>query len=615
MKKTSYLPTGNEQVSIPTLATDGSIENINVLSMKYRGILELCGSKEKPFIKPVVTIDEETIEWDLKWEREDYWIPTFKGRSNHLLFEGEVVTPVEERGFYYHLTLTNESDVVKVAEWGMEGNWFETLHTINESKKVNATKSVYESDWNGLFLFELSNEAPFLSFAPMTSTPLDIATYSHEDDTITFNLKQNLTLAPGEKRELCFYWGVGLEEVGAATSAKEMVRRGSDYLKVNMKNWLQKRVQTTGDQALDEVMNLNLFFNYFFATGKTLDTEEDVLVTSRSPRYYVSAAYWDRDSLLWSFPSILMTDPKRAKSMLDYVFTIQRRNIGVHSRYIDGVVLEPGFELDELCAPLIALDSYIQHTGDWAYLNREYVRGSMMEILEKIHEHKHEAIDLYDTFLQPTDDPIVYPYLTYNNVLVWRVMQIVARYAEKSIVPLESSHLIRQAELIKQAIYKHTVIEEETGLSFAWSVDLKGNYNVYDEPPGSLQLLVYYGFCKSDDAIYQNTLRLIRSDRFSYAFVGKPFEELGCAHANHPWVLSIANSFLSGREEKARELILRTEMDGGIACESIDEYTGEPRTGHHFATCAGFLAFSIYHAFGKGQKLDWTQAVGAEQHG
>ena len=38
-------------------------------------------------------------------------------------------------------------------------------------------------------------------------------------------------------------------------------------------------------------------------------------------------------------------------------------------------------------------------------------------------------------------------------------------------------------------------------------------------------------------------------------------------------------------------------MDNGIACESVDETTGECTTGEAFATCAGFLAYAIYHAF------------------
>ena len=85
-----------------------------------------------------------------------------------------------------------------------------------------------------------------------------------------------------------------------------------------------------------------MFFCLFYSTGLTLDTEERVLVTSRSPRYYVSAAYWDRDSLLWSFPTLLDADHELAREALLYAFGRQARNIGTHSRYIDGTVLEPG---------------------------------------------------------------------------------------------------------------------------------------------------------------------------------------------------------------------------------------------------------------------------------
>lgn len=599
-----YIPTGNEQVSIPTLSQDGGIENINVMSMHYRGLIEFCGSQASPFMQPYVINQGSKVEWELQWNREDYWIPRFQGQSNNFEFSGEIVAPLGERGFYYSLSLKNKSDQHHNVEVGMEGTWTETLHTINESKTMRATKTVLESGWNHSIVFELMNEAPIMSFAPMTCTSLDRVDYEvkETENEVSYTLGRTHALAPGETTSLCFYWGIGLEEVGAATSAKEMLRKGSVELKDHLKNWLQERSRSTGEQELDEVMNVNLFFNYFYATGKTIDSEEDVLVTSRSPRYYVSAAYWDRDSLLWSFPSILVTDAKRARSMLDYVFTTQRKNIGIHSRYIDGVVLEPGFELDELCAPVIALHMYLEETGDWSYVSRSYVKDSLDLILERLEEHKHPSINLYDTFLQPTDDPIVYPYLTYNNVLVWKVYKIVAQLGERGLLPYSTAELHNHAQKIKEAIYNHAVVEEETGSCFAWSFDLKGNYNVYDEPPGSLQLLPYYEFCSFKEPIYQNTVQLIRSDRYEYAFKGKPFEELGCAHANHPWVLSIANSFLSGREKEARDLVLRSPMDGGIACESIDEYTGEPRTGEHFATCAGFLAFAIYQAYGLKQE-------------
>ena len=116
-------------------------------------------------------------------------------------------------------------------------------------------------------------------------------------------------------------------------------------------------------------------------------------MTSRSPRYYVSAAYWDRDSLLWAFPAILLADPGYARELL-LAFSRQGRNFGVHSRYIDGTVLEPGFELDELCAPVIALEGYIRTTGDDAIAALPEVKSRLEEILAKLDAHKHPDTDL-----------------------------------------------------------------------------------------------------------------------------------------------------------------------------------------------------------------------------
>jgi hypothetical protein len=601
-----YLPTGNERISIPTLFTDGSIESINFISMRHRGLIEMIGNKEmsKPFIRPILSINGEQFKGKLEWERESYWIPKFQAEDNGIKWSGEISAPIGERGFYYLLEAENKGKQSVSLQMGLEGCWAQTLNSINESKEVRAQPSVIESGWNNSILFELLGETPLFAFAPMTDQELDIVEWDQkiENDEITYQLLKNLELGTGEKVSICFYYGLGMEEVGAATSAKEILRKGWQSVRKSSVDWLNKRIRTTGDQQLDEVMNLNLFFNFFYATGQTLDTEEDVLVTSRSPRYYVSAAYWDRDSLLWSFPSILVTDTKRAKGMLEYVFTTQRRNIGVHSRYIDGTVLEPGFELDELCAPVIALDYYISVTNDWDYLKKSYIQDGLDQIQKELKNHRHETEELYDTFLQPTDDPIVYPYLTYNNVLVWKVYQIMSRFASNEGDIEKTRMFSGLADEVEKGIYQHMVVKHKGKQMFAWSVDLEGNYNVYDEPPGSLQLLPHYGFCSSKDPIYHETVEHIRSDEYSYAFKGCEFEELGCEHADHPWVLSIANSFLAGRKEQAKDLILRTPMDGGIACESIDEHTGAPRTGEHFATCAGFLAYAIYLTFGQNKE-------------
>ena len=379
-----------------------------------------------------------------------------------------------------------------------------------------------------------------------------------------------------------------------------MLRQGFDAEYEKTSRWLAARERSAGNPKLDELLNVNMFFSFFFGSGVTLDTEELVLVTSRSPRYYVSAAYWDRDSLLWSFPAILMADPAYAREMLGYVFGRQGRNVGIHSRFIDGTVLEPGFELDELCAPVLALAGYVRETGDRSVLTRAEIASGVERILSRLAEKKHPEAALYETMLQPTDDLRVYPYITYDNVLVWRLLCDLAELYE-GIWPAERCReLLRMAEQTREAIAVHCVKEKDGKRMYAWSVDLEGGWDVYDEPPGSLLLLPFRGFCSPEDEVWRNTVAVIRRKEYPYSFAGCPIAEIGCPHAPHPWVLSIANSLLSGNRESAREHLLRCVMDNGIACESVDEVTGESATGDAFATCAGFLAYAIDRAFGAG---------------
>ena len=310
-------------------------------------------------------------------------------------------------------------------------------------------------------------------------------------------------------------------------------------------------------------------------------------MTSRSPRYYVSAAYWDRDSLLWAFPAILAVDSAYAREILTYVFTRQARNFGVHSRFIDGTMLEPGFELDELCAPVIALNRYTEQTGDEAFSKLPVVQEALQAILCRLTGKKHPSVPLYETFLQPTDDMHNYIYLTYGNAL--------ACYALKALAKLLGRpELSEEAERTRQAIYKHCVKERDGRKFFAWSVDLNGHYDIYDEPPGSLLLLPFYSFCRENDPVWQATADMIRDESYELSFAGHPIAEIGCKHAPHPWILSICNSLLSGHAESALLHLSRTLLDNGVACESVNEDTGLCETGEAFATCAGFLSYALY---------------------
>lgn len=584
-----YIPTGNEIISLPKINQDtAGIEDFTFLSMHYKGMIEVRGgNEEKPLIQPFIEANGQELPLtNLQWSREHYWLPTLKAKAGSFDLSMTVLPPIEERGLAIKLILSGSENAS--VRWGLKGCWESNWHCVNEDKPLEGTMHCYESGWNFNLIFDFRSGGPVFAFAPMC-TQLCKAEYTTEGSSISYTLSCSEILSSDHASELVFYWGLGFEEVSAATSAKEMLRRGWEWEYKKTTSWLNDRIAQMGTPKLTSIYNTNLFFCIFYSTGTTLDTEELVCATSRSTRYYVSAAYWDRDVLLWAFPAILDADEKLAKEILHYVFGRQRKNIGIHSRYIDGTILEPGFELDELLAPVIALEAYTKKTGDEDILTDANVQKGILHILEILNAMEHPEVSLYETFLQPTDDEIVYPYLTYNNVLVWKSLNALAK-----LFPIQYGYLSQKADLVKEAIYKYCVFyDEKNHAYFSWSIDLKGNHNIYDEPPGSLQLLPYYGFCEFNNEVWRNTIAIIRSPKYEFSFANSPIAEIGCAHAPYPWILSLCNSLLCGHAEQALQELEIIEMDNGIACESVDPIFGKCTTGAAFATCAGFLCHSM----------------------
>ena len=585
----NYQVTGNEYVSLPTIReSDGAVEGVSFLYQAVKGMIELKG--RGGFLRPYVQCGGRDEALRPVWSRAHCWIPSFVSGTEDTAFRCTYLPPVGERGFGLRLEGKNKGQSPREITLGVRGDWAETLHTVNESIPLTEGKKAVDSYWNHMFVFQQVPGAPLMAFAPIVGDDQPFSEIDQgaawERDGFAYAIHKTALAGPGETVTLDVFFGVGYEQVAAAASAKEMLRQGFDALLRRTEDWLARREKPMDDPVLHTILNTNLFFCFFFASGRAVDTEELCMMTSRSPRYYVSAAYWDRDSLLWAFPAIVETDAAYARELLLSVFRVQGRNFGVHSRYIDGTVLEPGFELDELCAPVIALKRYLDKTGDRALLARREILCGLETVLRGLEGRKHPDIDLYGTFLQPSDDLRKYPYLTYDNVLAWAALRCLGAW-------LDRPELAERAERVRDAIRERCVFDWEGRPVFAWSTDLEGHWDVYDEPPGSLQLLPFYGFCERDDPVWQNTAALIRSAEYPLSFAGCPIAEIGCRHAPHPWVLALCNSLLSGHREEALRHLRLTKLDNGVACESVHEETGACATGAAFATCAGFLAFAM----------------------
>ena len=317
----NYQVTGNEYISLPTLReSDGAAEGVTFLYMQVKGLLELRG--KAGLIRPYMEAEGQRLPLHPKWTREHCWIPGFTSEERTLRFSCVYLTPIGERGFMVRLVLENTGDTPQQVRFGVEGEWSQTLHEINETTELNAGREAYESGWNHMFIFSQKPGLPLFAFAPCVADPQQFAQIDqHAEwtrDGFAYDIYRTLILQPGKKAVLDIPWGVGYDGVAAATSAKELLRQGFEAVHERTVRWLAAREKRLADSSLSKILNTNLFFAFFYASGRTIDTEELCLMTSRSPRYYVSAAYWDRDSLLWAFPAILTVDVAYAREILTY---------------------------------------------------------------------------------------------------------------------------------------------------------------------------------------------------------------------------------------------------------------------------------------------------------
>jgi hypothetical protein len=453
---------------------------------------------------------------------------------------------------------------------------------------------------------------------------------------LRFFLGATLVLGSGETEEVAFYLGVGTEGDGARLALVDLRRRGAEALGAAARRDLSRAVRGVrlaperirerlyaagepADQAavekaaahLTALCRRNLHFNRFFAAGRALDSGRLCLVTSRSPDYYVRGAFWARDAFLWSFPALLLAEPPLAREALVLGLTRYVRHGPFHACYLDGRPLYPGFALDELAAPLWAFDFYLTWTDDFSLWDEPGVREGLRLILRRFwtlaeqgREEERDGLEpdlrprrdgglLLPTFLDPSDDPAVHPYLTYTNVLSWRALTGFARRVEgRREWEEERSRALWVAEALRRGVEEHLVYGQGLHQSFAMATSGGGEVVMGDNPAGSLALLAYFGFCDRSDPVFAHTLAGLNLPGNPFYFPGS-FSGRGNRHAPFPWVIARAADLAAG-DPSALSFFLRAPLDDGLACESVDPRTGVARTGAAFAAAAGWLAWCLH---------------------
>ncbi|MEF9967046.1 MAG: hypothetical protein RR766_00935, partial [Longicatena sp.] len=230
-------------------------------------------------------------------------------------------------------------------------------------------------------------------------------------------------MCPNESHIITCIVTIGIDADGATLHNMDMQRRGSKKLKEEFIKVLDERHLDISNKSLSKLVNLNLNMCYYFSLSETLDTKELVAMTSRSPRYYVSSAFWARDVYLWAFPSIVLANRKKARELLNLGYTRYRKNSAYHALYINGNILYPGFELDELVSVIIATEKYIEMTHDDTILETLEYKDTVKEILSQLEDWYEPSLGLYRTELNPSDDPLTNQFLCHDNTLVYRMFE------------------------------------------------------------------------------------------------------------------------------------------------------------------------------------------------
>ena len=249
-----YWVTGNEFVSLPTIRQgDGAIEGLSFLHMGAKGMIELRGGEGGPLIAPFVELDGRPVELEgLKWGRLHSWVPRFEAGCGGCRLEGTLLAPIGERGFGYHLRLSAGEAGAEYA-LGLRGCWAEALHSVNESKAIEAEKHAYRSAWNHSFVLDMRPGLSLFAFAPIfTEDPANCPVrdrFCMCGDEVRYSIELPGRLAAGESAELCVWFGLGFEEVSAATSAKEMLRQGYGAELRKTLDWLAQRERTVGSSS------------------------------------------------------------------------------------------------------------------------------------------------------------------------------------------------------------------------------------------------------------------------------------------------------------------------------------------------------------------------------
>jgi uncharacterized protein len=604
--------TGNDYVSLPSIDRRARIDGVNVLHGLLGGLVEWAGAGgEDALLVPELRVDGVALPLDrLEWRRLDRWIPVFTARFDHdLAVTGTICAPVgypAARGFLVRIEVENGGRAPLDVEVSLRVNWrwsrlrigtARTLPGANRLGQVGGVVTLESDGGVGPALGIHGGDGAEVVAGTVNSAlaPIPEGGIEARNGTpLHVRVSRRIRAVPKRRMAVTFCVGAGRERDGAAAAATALSRPGPDAWLRQARLELSHTIRAGHDHRWSDLLNRNLLFNRYFATGRGIDDDRLHLLRSRSPACPSPALFNEREALFWTLPSLVLADPGVAREALFRVLDSFSERSGEFLRYIDGGAFDSGFSLDQALLYAWAIDHYVTATEDGTALDEPLVRQVLQETDAALFMRLHPEHLLCATDLLPAGDAADHPYTTTGNVLLWWFSEALARLLPGNGDEPPPRFGGAGVE-VAAAVWQHCVADLDGTPVLTSSADLQGGTAIYDDPELSLALLPFLGFCPDDDPVWTASMEFFRSRSYPLWRDGAVPGLAGRADPAHPRLAALCADLLGREPRQALDRLLRVRLPGGLAAAAWDPADGTASEPHH-AALAGFLAWTLIRA-------------------
>jgi hypothetical protein len=386
----------------------------------------------------------------------------------------------------------------------------------------------------------------------------------------TFSLARALDVAAGASAQVAFYLAAGPERDGAEATAAVLRRRGWRALLASTLDAIQQLEQSTGNEAIDRLINRNLIFAYFYAVGRAIDDAHYYLVRTRVPWHAAGVTVRDWDALMWTLPAVQLADTGLARELLLRMCELHAYAPGRGVHYFDGTLFEPGFALEGVAAYPIAVDRYIRDTGDDAIVDEPAIGDALYLASEDLRDRRDRRVPLYSTDVTPSGTPAAHPYTLHANATVANALDVLRRTLDE-----QTAREVEDPAAVRAAIKRHFAPDRAPKGKLSAAIDLTGKVSEDDEPSASALWLPLYEALDRTDSLYRRTVKAIAP--------------------GSPMLLPQIARLLGPDAATVLEWLRRAPLHGGVAAELVDEQGVGTANGGD-AALSGLLAATAWYA-------------------